>query len=354
MKIKILFLLLFAKSLCAQTIPLTGSVWDDRVRSYLPVKVYGIMDNQKSLLGSSVQLGVFEHRYDVQVPLRTDSLILEIPGYASIRLPVYFHGAFKKNVVRAGLGIEIPAEGEDISQKTYSLLIQPEIGTGANNEFKLYFSYQGKYGFASNLTHILSHSSSTHSSDIFKADAHQKLTITSPTGEVLTENEFSLKPGINFVDTNIYPQEKTMAQNPASELKEPAAAPEPYPVQLQVQNAPVIHNYPHGIPSIFFDQSKYELKTQGINTLDSLLDYLNHKSGSKITLKGFTDKVGDAGLNTTLARYRAQVVANYLTGKGLNANRINIQWESPQDLSMHAPGDTGLSRYRKVIITESN
>ena len=351
MKIKILFLLLFAKSLCAQTIPLTGSVWDDRVRSYLPVKVYGIMANQKNLLGSSVQLGVFEHQYDVQVPLQMDSLIFEIPGYASIRLPVYFHGAFKKNAVRAGLGIEIPAEGEDISQKTYSLLIQPEIGTGANNEFTLYFSYQGKYGFASNLTHILSHSSSTHSSDIFKAGAHQKLTITSPTGEVLTENEFSLKPGINFVDTNIYPQEK--AKSPG-ELTDSTATPEIQSVPVQVQNTPAIHNYPHGIPSIFFDQSKYELKTQGINTLDSLLDYLNHKSGSKITLKGFTDKVGDAGLNTTLARYRAQVVANYLTGKGLNANRINIQWENPQDLSMHAPGDTGLSRYRKVIITESN
>ena len=351
MKIKVLFLLLFAKSLCAQTIPLTGSVWDDHVRRYLPVKVYGITDNQKSLLGSSVQLGVFEHQYDVQVPLRTDSLIFEISGYASIRLPVYFHGAFKKNAVRAGLGMEIPAEGEDITQNTYALFIQPEIGSVADNEFILNFFHLGKRRRTSNLNQILSRISFTNSDNKFKADPHQKLIITSPTGEVLTENEFSLKPGVNFVDTNIYPQEK--AKSPG-ELTDSTATPEIQSVPVQVQNTPAIHNYPHGIPSIFFDQSKYELKTQGINTLDSLLDYLNHKSGSKITLKGFTDKVGDAGLNTTLARYRAQVVANYLTGKGLNANRINLQWENPQDLSMHAPGDTGLSRYRKVIITESN
>lgn len=345
-------LLSLINSVYAQELSLKGYIWDDHNHRYLPVTVYSIIDSQKKLLGSSVQLDVFEHQYQVSVPLNTDSLLFEMSGYSSICLPVYFHGTFEKKSAGASISIEMPTEGEDISQRIYNLLPQPEEGTVLDNEFKLQFFHGDRQGYTGNLSPILSKTSFILPRNIYKANAKYKLTITSPEGELLTQNEFLPKPGINFVDANIYPQEKTTVQKTGKELpgSTPAAEAEHRILPLPIQNTRVMHEYPYGIPSIFFDQSKYELKTRGRHTLDSLLDYLNHKAGSKIAVKGFTDQIGDPALNTTLARYRAQVVANYLTGKGLSPHRINIQWDQTHNAQILT--DTGLSRYRKVTITE--
>lgn len=350
MKTLLSLLLLFSPSAYAQSITLKGSVFDNHTHRFLPVKVFSINGFQKELLGSTVQEDVFEHRYKITVPLNTDSLLFEITGRPSLCLPVYFHGTFEKNSAGASLGIELPATSEEISQRAYSLLTQPEKGTVADNEFKLHFFHGDRYGYTGNLSRVFENSGMSIPNDVHKMNSKYKLTITSPKGELLTQNEFSPRPGINIVDANIYPQEKIAVQETANE-RTPTRETGDDISPLQVQSAPVMHDYPYGIPPIFFDQSKYELKMRGIQTLDSLLDYLNHKSDSKISLKGFTDQVGDPTLNATLARYRAQVVARYLTGKGLNPDRINIQWDESRSQTL---ADTGLSRYRKVVIHEVN
>ncbi len=334
----------------AQSLTLKGSVFDNHTHRFLPVKVFGIIASQKELLGSTVQQDVFEHRYEITVPLDTDSLVLEISGRPSICLPVYFHGSFEKNSAGTFLPIEIPVTNEEISQKVYSLLTQPETGTVGDNEFKLYFFQGEKYGYTGNINRILAHSGFSHVRDTLKTNSKYSLTVTSPEGELLTQNDFLPRTGINIVDANIYLQEKTIVQKTTEQptLAEDTAE---QPVPLQTQSVLAPHKYASEIPSIFFDQSKYELKSEGRNTLDSLLSYLGTKTEAKITVKGFTDNVGDAALNTTLARYRAQVVATYLTGKGLSSDRINIQWD---ETGVQTPTDTGLSRYRKVTITELN
>lgn len=349
-QILISLFLFLSQSVYAQSITLKGSVFDNHTHRFLPVKVFSINGSQKELLGSTVQEDVFEHRYTIAVPFNTDSLLFEITGRPSLCLPVYFHGTFEKTSAGTFLSIEIPVTNEEISQRAYSLLTQPEKGTVADNEFKLHFFHGDRYGYISNINRILDHSGFSHVRDIHEINSKYKLTVTSPEGELLTQNEFSPRSGINIIDANIYPQKKIAVQQTINELT-PAAETEDGVLPLHIQNAPGIHEYPYGIPPIFFDQSKYELKMRGIQTLDSLLDYLNHKSDSKISLKGFTDQVGDPTLNATLARYRAQVVARYLTGKGLSPDRINIQWDESRS---HTLADTGLSRYRKVTITESN
>lgn len=346
----LLFLLLLSvNSAYSQNLPLKGSVFDNHTHRYLPVRVYGIIDSQKKLLGSSVQLDVFEHRYEVSVPLNTDSLLFEISGHSPICLLVYFHGSFEKNSAGTSLGIEIPSTDEEISQGVYHLLTQPETGSVGDNQFKLYFFHEDRYGYTGNISPILAKSGFSHH-HTRKTNAKYSLMITSPEGELLTQNEYSLRSGINIVDANIYPREKKSPQPIINEFS-PPEEPENLSLLPDIQGAPDIHKYASGIPAIFFDQSKYELKSEGINTLDSLLTYLGSKTDTKITVKGFTDNVGDAALNATLARYRAQVVANYLTGKGLSADRVNIQWD---ETGAQTHADTSLSRHRKVMITELN
>lgn len=349
-KIPFFLLLFFANTIFAQSLTLKGSVFDNHTHRFLPVKVFGIMGSQKEFLGSTVQQDVFEHRYEITVPLNTDSLLLEIAGRPPICLPVYFHGTFEKNSDGTFLSIEIPVTSEEISQKVYSLLMQPQKGTVADNEFKFHFFHGDRYGYTSNINRILDYGGFSHISDTHKINSKYKLTITSPEGELLTQNEFSPRKGINIVDANIYLQEKLTVQKTIEEFT-PAEETGDHILPLQVQSDPVFHKYTSEIPSIFFDQSKYELKSEGRNTLDSLLSYLGTKTEAKIAVKGFTDNVGDAVLNATLARYRAQVVATYLTGKGLSSDRINIQWD---ETGAQPHADTGLSRYRKVTITELN
>lgn len=347
-KIFICLLLLIAHSAYTQTLTLKGSMWDNHTNRYLPVTVYAITDTKKTLLGSSVQLDVFEHQYEVQLPLNTDSLRFESPGHSPICLPVYFHGTFQKHSEKVLLSIEMPEAGEDVSQRTYTHLAQPQKGTVADNEFKLHFFSEGRYGYTGNISRILDRSGFSHIPSLYKSFGLFKVTITSPQGELITQHEFSPVKGINIVDVNIYPQKKTAILQTTNEITSVTET-EKRVLPVQVQNATVIHEYPYGIPPIFFDQSKYELKTRGRHTLDSLLDYLNHKTDSKISVKGFTDQVGDPTLNATLARYRALVVARYLTGKGLSPDRVNIQWDERGTQTLT---DSGLSRYRKVLIHE--
>jgi outer membrane protein OmpA-like peptidoglycan-associated protein len=88
--------------------------------------------------------------------------------------------------------------------------------------------------------------------------------------------------------------------------------------QLEVGKAFVLNQ-------VFFEQSKYVLQVESYPQLDQLAHTLQKYPAWHITIAGHTDQVGEAKLNQILSEQRAQVVANYLTRKGIAGSRITVR-----------------------------
>ena len=73
---------------------------------------------------------------------------------------------------------------------------------------------------------------------------------------------------------------------------------------------------------------------------------------ARINVAGYTDNVGKETLNLILAKYRTQVVANYLKNKGVDASQIDLDWKNHNTDSKKAIEE--LNKYRKVVIEEIN
>lgn len=71
-----------------------------------------------------------------------------------------------------------------------------------------------------------------------------------------------------------------------------------------------------------FDFDKDTLRPDALVILDEAADILNKYPQLKVEVAGHTDSVGTEVYNQDLSQRRAQVVFNYLTGKGVDAGRL--------------------------------
>jgi len=74
--------------------------------------------------------------------------------------------------------------------------------------------------------------------------------------------------------------------------------------------------------NIFFDFNKATLRDESVAELDRLYKLLEELPTLKIEISGHTDNVGSASYNQGLSENRAKAVVNYLTGKGINKERL--------------------------------
>ena len=75
-----------------------------------------------------------------------------------------------------------------------------------------------------------------------------------------------------------------------------------------------------------FDSAK--LTDEGRSRLDQVLSELPDRSmlqDKRITINGFTDRLGPDGYNQKLSEQRAQAVHDYLVSKGMRAEAIDVQ-----------------------------
>ncbi len=73
---------------------------------------------------------------------------------------------------------------------------------------------------------------------------------------------------------------------------------------------------------IYFDQSKYELRSESRDQLEKLYRTLRDNPKLKIEIDGHTDNVGDPRLNQLLSENRAKVIYTYLLRKDIASARL--------------------------------
>jgi len=76
------------------------------------------------------------------------------------------------------------------------------------------------------------------------------------------------------------------------------------------------------LKGVNFDFDKDTLRPDAVVILDEAADILNKYPQLKVEVAGHTDSVGAEAYNQGLSQRRAQVVYNYLTGKGVDAGRL--------------------------------
>ncbi len=76
------------------------------------------------------------------------------------------------------------------------------------------------------------------------------------------------------------------------------------------------------LKGVNFDFDKDTLRPDAVVILDEAAEILNKYPQLKVEVAGHTDSVGSEDYNQGLSQRRAQVVFNYLTGKGVDAARL--------------------------------
>lgn len=75
---------------------------------------------------------------------------------------------------------------------------------------------------------------------------------------------------------------------------------------------------------LLFATSSHEIDPQSFSELDEWAGFLKSEPDLRIELSGHTDNVGSEEYNLKLSRKRADAVAQYLIGKGIEQRRITV------------------------------
>lgn len=75
-----------------------------------------------------------------------------------------------------------------------------------------------------------------------------------------------------------------------------------------------------------FETGKDVIKERSFSSLNDLADLLVKKEDWKIQISGHTDNVGNDAANMKLSEKRAKAVANYLESRGVQRDRMIVQW----------------------------
>ncbi len=81
--------------------------------------------------------------------------------------------------------------------------------------------------------------------------------------------------------------------------------------------------------SFAFDSAN--IKPAFRSTLDKVSDILQRYSRSRINVVGYTDSVGSAAYNQGLSRRRAESVASYIEGRGVQLSRVRTEGRGESD-----------------------
>ena len=94
---------------------------------------------------------------------------------------------------------------------------------------------------------------------------------------------------------------------------------------------------PEAVKMVFFDWGKSEISRDSGATLDKVAEDFR-ASPAPLSVSGHSDRSGPAGTNLPSSRQRAQIVADYLAGKGVPKSAMTVEGHG-EDLPIIATED---------------
>ena len=124
----------------------------------------------------------------------------------------------------------------------------------------------------------------------------------------------------------IVPAPVAAAPAPAPEPKlEPAPQPQPLAQAPAPAPAPVVIEKVSLSTDVLFGFNKAELTPAGEQKLDDLAKSAQGANVEKVVLIGHADRIGSENYNKELSEKRAQAVADYLSKKGVDSSRLQVE-----------------------------
>ena len=91
-------------------------------------------------------------------------------------------------------------------------------------------------------------------------------------------------------------------------------------VTIQVVRPPVkIYTF----EDVHFDFDRYSLRPDATRVLDEAIAAMRADPALRVTIEGYTCSIGTAEYNVALGQRRADAVRDYLTSRGIGADRLN-------------------------------
>ncbi len=103
--------------------------------------------------------------------------------------------------------------------------------------------------------------------------------------------------------------------------------------------------------AITFGFDSFALRSQSYGVLDTVASTLREYDQTIIEVAGHTDSVGAAAYNQRLSEQRAQAVADYLTNRGVNTQRLLVTGAGANHPIASNATDAGRAQNRRVEIT---
>ena len=94
------------------------------------------------------------------------------------------------------------------------------------------------------------------------------------------------------------------------------------PVSLDIFLDPIKAGASAVLKNIFFELNKYEIKEKSRTELDKVIRFMNENPSTLVEIGGHTDNIGTAAYNLQLSQLRAQSVADYIAGHGIQISRL--------------------------------
>jgi outer membrane protein OmpA-like peptidoglycan-associated protein len=103
------------------------------------------------------------------------------------------------------------------------------------------------------------------------------------------------------------------------------------------------------VPSdISFDTGRSDIKPEMRSVLDALSR--NVDASTQVTIIGHTDSTGSDAINDPLSRARAAAVRDYLSARGVDPSRVNVQGRGSHEPVSSNDTDAGRAANRRVEI----
>jgi outer membrane protein OmpA-like peptidoglycan-associated protein len=332
----------------SQTYPVQGRIHDFYTALGLKASIYAVVDGQRQQVGEAKDIGRFEPQtgtFRVDVPMQATQLILEMPGYRTVIIPVTYADNVPTNEPFNihYLGDMTPLDSlpkpdelyEKHSQFIAAHILPPDSLRADWLTYKLTNLATGKsQSISTSARGYTPGYKGVHHLPVQAQPGEYVAVLTSGKGSVLSVETVVVGQGVTFKtirlqNPNIVTNNVSWQSNQPVIQKDTVAEVPP----VVVGNVPSPAITSPSATTLYFDQSSYDLRTQTRHTLDSLTGVLTARPTLRATITGYTDNVGQRTPNIALAEYRARIVATYLARRGISPERLTAQGKGPTPLT---------------------